>query len=79
MVQERSTRGENKLIDCIPLPEKNKIEWESAASSSVSSQNAVATKFRKGSCENCGAMTHKKKDCLEVKLVEYFPFTSTLL
>lgn len=23
------------------------------------------TKFRKGACENCGSMTHKKKDCLE--------------
>uniref|UniRef100_UPI0037E80467 pre-mRNA-splicing factor SLU7 n=1 Tax=Semicossyphus pulcher TaxID=241346 RepID=UPI0037E80467 len=28
-------------------------------------ENNVTTKFRKGSCENCGAMTHKKKDCLE--------------
>ena len=26
----------------------------------------TVTKFRKGACENCGSMTHKKKDCLEV-------------
>lgn len=25
----------------------------------------AATKFRKGACENCGAMTHKRKNCLE--------------
>lgn len=25
----------------------------------------LATKFREGSCENCGGMGHKKKDCLE--------------
>lgn len=25
----------------------------------------IHTKYRKGSCENCGAMTHKKVDCLE--------------
>lgn len=25
----------------------------------------VATKFRKGACDNCGAMGHKVKDCLE--------------
>lgn len=31
----------------------------------VQEQNSVATKYRKGSCENCGAMTHKKKDCME--------------
>ena len=25
----------------------------------------AATKYRKGACENCGAVTHKRKDCLE--------------
>lgn len=28
-------------------------------------QGPAATKYRKGACENCGAMTHKRKDCLE--------------
>lgn len=23
-------------------------------------------KYRKGACENCGSMTHSKKDCVEV-------------
>ena len=25
----------------------------------------AATKYRKGACKNCGAMTHTPKDCLE--------------
>lgn len=28
-------------------------------------ESKSATKYRKGACENCGAMTHKAKDCLE--------------
>jgi pre-mRNA-processing factor SLU7 len=29
-------------------------------------EGSIATKYRKGACENCGAMTHNRKDCLEV-------------
>lgn len=28
-------------------------------------ESKAATKYRKGACENCGAMSHKTKDCLE--------------
>lgn len=27
--------------------------------------NKAVTKFRKGACTNCGAMTHKVKECME--------------
>ncbi|KAF4518255.1 hypothetical protein B566_EDAN010401 [Ephemera danica] len=49
-----------------PQPEKQKTfstldEWYKRGVDA----SKVVTKFRKGSCENCGAMTHKRKDCME--------------
>ncbi|KAI0270772.1 pre-mRNA-splicing factor SLU7 [Russula aff. rugulosa BPL654] len=40
----------------------NKLDqwYERGAQSGV-----AAKKYRKGACENCGAMTHKRQDCLE--------------
>lgn len=49
-----------------PQPEKEKEfakldEWYKRG---VDTSN-VAVKYRKGACENCGAVTHKRKDCME--------------
>uniref|UniRef100_A0A1I8MTI7 Pre-mRNA-splicing factor SLU7 n=1 Tax=Musca domestica TaxID=7370 RepID=A0A1I8MTI7_MUSDO len=47
-----------------PQRSEDRGELEKRAPKGVDTSRLV-TKFRKGACENCGAMTHKRKDCLE--------------
>lgn len=64
--------GEDPSVHSIAEEERRVREREkNKKKSSISNNNAfdfgrtAVTKFRKGACENCGSMTHKKKDCLE--------------
>lgn len=48
-----------------PQPEKQKQFNHISDYYSRGEFDGKATKYRKGACENCGALTHKRKDCLE--------------
>ena len=50
--------------DYLQHQRKEKKEEKSSWYDRGRKQGPAATKYRKGACENCGAMTHKAKDCL---------------
>jgi pre-mRNA-processing factor SLU7 len=49
----------------LSLAESDALIERKLAAQKASVQSAPKTIYRKGACKNCGAMTHKEKDCVE--------------
>jgi pre-mRNA-processing factor SLU7 len=52
-------QDEDKLVVTASLDEFNRVK------KGVKKDGKAPLKFKKGACANCGATTHKKKDCVE--------------
>ena len=57
--------GDQKASHELSMEEADNLFARKVATQNLLKQNHQKVGFRKGACKNCGAMTHKEKDCVE--------------